>query len=133
MLLTRASEYALLSLNVIRKSDKPIGAEQLALELNIPKSFLAKILQNLAKADILDSRRGSQGGFSLIKTTAEISISSVFYAAEGKAPSVFNCWEHADSCPNGAVGTCVISPFLVNFQQTIDNFLNSLTLEDILR
>ena len=132
MLLTRASEYALLSLNVIRKSDKPIGAEHLALELNIPKSFLAKILQNLAKANILESRRGSQGGFTLAKEISQISISSVLNAAEGKPPSVFNCLEHADSCPNGAVGTCAISPFLANFQHIIDNFLDGLMLEDIL-
>jgi len=133
MLLTRASEYALLSLNSIQKSDKPIGAEQLALELNIPKSFLAKILQNLAKADILESRRGAHGGFILSKDISEVSINSIIAAAEGKAPAVFNCAEHADTCPNGAIGTCVISPFLANFQSKIDDFLDGLMLGDILR
>jgi len=54
MLLTRASEYALLTLDYLRRHTKPIGAEQLAMDLNIPKSFLAKILQNLAKQGILD-------------------------------------------------------------------------------
>jgi len=132
MLLTRASEYALLSLNTIRKSDKPIGAEQLALELNIPKSFLAKILQSLAKADILESRRGAAGGFVLSRDISDISIQSIINAAEGKAPAVFNCFEHADTCPNGAVGTCVISPFLANFQRKIDDFLDGLMLSDIL-
>ncbi len=131
MLLTRASEYALLSLDAIRKSDKPIGAEQLAMELNIPKSFLAKILQSLAKADILDSRRGAAGGFILSKDISEISVNSIIYAAEGKSPAVFNCFEHADSCPNGAVGTCIISPFLANFQRKIDSFLDGLMLSDI--
>lgn len=133
MLLTRASEYALLSLNSIQKSDKPIGAEQLAIELNIPKSFLAKILQNLAKADILESRRGAYGGFILTKKISEISISSIIYASEGKVPAVFNCVEHIDTCPNGAIGSCVISPFLANFQSKIDDFLDGLMLGDILR
>jgi len=133
MLLTRASEYALLSLNSIQKSDKPIGAEQLAIELNIPKSFLAKILQNLAKADILESRRGAHGGFILSRDISDISINSIIGAAEGKAPAVFNCAEHADTCPNGAIGTCVISPFLANFQGKIDEFLDGLMLGDILR
>ncbi len=131
MLLTRASEYALLSLDTIRKSDKPVGAEQLAIELNIPKSFLAKILQSLAKADILESRRGAAGGFILSKQISEISVNSVIYAAEGKSPAVFNCFEHADTCPNGAVGTCIISPFLANFQRKIDGFLDGLMLSDI--
>ncbi len=74
MLLTRASEYALLSLDKIRKSDKPVGAEQLAKELSIPKSFLAKILHNLAKRDILESHRGAQGGF-IIKSSLSKSQS----------------------------------------------------------
>ncbi len=132
MLLTRASEYALLSLDAIRKIDRPVGAEHLAEELNIPKSFLAKILQNLAKAEILESRRGASGGFVLTKDISDISINSVILASEGRPPAVFNCFEHADTCPNGAVGTCAISPFLANFQREIDNFLDGLMLSDIL-
>ena len=131
MLLTRASEYSLLSLDTIRKSDKPVGAEQLAAELNIPKSFLAKILQSLAKAGILESRRGAAGGFMLAMEISQISVNSIIYAAEGKSPAVFNCFEHADTCPNGAVGTCIISPFLANFQTKIDDFLDGLMLSDI--
>jgi Rrf2 family protein len=132
MLLTRATEYALLSLDTIRKSDKPVGAEQLANELNIPKSFLAKILQNLAKEGILESRKGAHGGFVLNKDINDISVQSIILAAEGKPPAVFDCTSYIETCPNGAIGTCVISPFLANFQTRIDEFLNGLTLGDIL-
>jgi len=132
MLLTRASEYALLSLDVIRKSDKPIGAEQLANELSIPKSFLAKILQNLAKHGILESRKGAHGGFVLAQKVSEITVNSIILAAEGKRPAVFDCSSYADTCPGGTIGTCAISPFLMKFQVKIDDFLNDLTLEDIL-
>ena len=132
MLLTRASEYALLSLDVIRKSDSPIGAEQLANELSIPKSFLAKILQGLAKQGILISRKGAHGGFLLAKDVSEISVTDIIFAAEGKAPAVFDCTSYSHTCPNGAIGTCAISPFLMNFQNKIDDFLTDLTLADIL-
>ena len=132
MLLTRASEYALLSLDSIRRSDKPIGAEQLANELNIPKSFLAKILQSLAKQGILESRKGAHGGFVLAKDIHDITIESVIIAAEGKAPAVFDCLQYSDTCPHGAIGSCAISPFLHNFQTKIDEFLHDLTLGDIL-
>lgn len=132
MLLTRASEYALLSLDVIRKSDVPIGAEQLANELSIPKSFLAKILQGLAKQGILISRKGAHGGFLLAKDVTEISVTDIIFAAEGKAPAVFDCTSYSHTCPNGAIGTCAISPFLMNFQTKIDDFLNDLSLADIL-
>jgi Rrf2 family iron-sulfur cluster assembly transcriptional regulator len=132
MLLTRASEYALLSLDVIRRSDHPIGAEQLANELSIPKSFLAKILQSLAKQGILESRKGAHGGFILAKDIYEISVSDIIIAAEGKSPVVFDCTSYADSCPNNIIGTCTISPFLMRFQGKIDEFLNGLMLGDIL-
>ena len=132
MLLTRASEYALLSLDTIQRADSPIGAEQLATELCIPKSFLAKILQNLAKKGILESRKGAHGGFILAKELKEISVSEVIFAAEGKSPAVFDCTSYTDTCPNGSIGTCAISPFLRNFQRKIDDFLDGLTLGDIL-
>lgn len=131
MLLTRASEYALLALHIIKNSDKPKGAEQLANELNIPKSFLAKILQDLAKAEILESKKGAHGGFILKKKSSEISIASITIAAEGKTPAVFNCTQYAETCPNGTIGTCTISPFLSTFQRKIDTFLHELTLEEI--
>jgi len=131
MLLTRASEYALLALDIIRNSEKPIGAEQLSLQLCIPKSFLAKILQGLAKAEILDSKKGAHGGFILIKKSSEVSIASIIIAAEGKTPAVFDCSQYTTTCPNGSIGSCTISPFLVTFQSKIDTFLHKLTLEDI--
>lgn len=132
MLLTRASEYALLSLDSIRKSDTPIGTEQLANNLCIPKSFLAKILQSLAKQGILESRKGAHGGFILAKTVHEISVNDIIFAAEGKTPAVFDCTAYTATCPNGTIGTCTISPFLINFQGKIDSFLNGLMLGDIL-
>jgi len=133
MLLTRASEYALLSLSKIEQSDVPVGAQQLASELAIPKSFLAKILQNLAKNEILESKKGVNGGFILTKNINDISIYSIILAAEGKAPAIFDCTQYSESCPNGTIGTCAISPFLSKFQAKIDTFLYDLTLGDILK
>ncbi len=131
MLLTRASEYALLSLELIIKSQRPVGAEQIAKELNIPKSFLAKILQNLTKSDILVSLRGAQGGYKLNQLPKEISLYDIISAAEGKRPAVFDCLSYSQTCPNGAIGTCAISPFLSKFQYKIDTYLKNLTLHEI--
>ena len=132
MLLTRASEYALLSLDALRKSDIPLGAEQLANQLFIPKSFLAKILQSLAKHGILESRKGVHGGFVLLRSIDDISINEIIFAAEGKTPVVFDCTSYTASCPSGSIGTCSISPFLATFQNKIDDFLNGLMLSDII-
>jgi len=131
MLLTRASEYALLSIDKIRRAQRPLGSEQLARELCIPKSFLAKILQNLARHDILKSHRGAHGGFSIGCDMKEISVYRIIIAAEGKSPSVFDCTQYQSSCPHGAIGKCSISPFLATFQGRIDKFLHELTLDQL--
>ena len=47
MLITRASEYALLSLIVLAKADKPLDADTLSKELDISKSFLGANYNNL--------------------------------------------------------------------------------------
>jgi len=133
MLLTRASEYALLSLDKIRQSDVPVGAEHLAKELCIPKSFLAKILQSLAKDRIVVSHRGAHGGFALERELDTISVYDIILAAEGKAAAVFDCTQYSETCPNGTVGTCAISPFLTKFQMRIDLFLRELTLDQIFK
>jgi len=133
MLLTRASEYALLSLDKIRQSDVPVGAEHLAKELCIPKSFLAKILQSLAKENIITSRRGAHGGFVMENNLTEISVYDVVLAAEGKPAAVFDCTLYSEACPNGIIGDCSISPFLTQFQMRIDLFLRELTLDQIFK
>ena len=84
MLLTRASEYALLALIILANEKDPIGADKLSEKLNISKSFLAKVLQSLAKASILDSFKGVRGGFALAHDSKEISLMSIMEASEGK-------------------------------------------------
>lgn len=132
MLITRATEYALLTLDYIRKSEYPIGAEQLSDILNIPKSFLAKILQNLAKKEILLSKKGAKGGFVLQKEISDITLFDIVAAVEGRPAMVFDCTQYIDTCPNNGPKNCTISPFLINFQKKIDALLHSLSLEDIL-
>jgi len=133
MLLTRASEYALLSLTIIGESSKPIGVQELSTQLSIPKSFLAKILQKLAKNGLLESKKGVNGGFILNKDPNDISMYSIISISEGKSPAIFDCTHYSDTCPNGVIGSCAISPFLSRFQIEIDTFLNKLTLGDILK
>ncbi len=131
MLITRATEYALLSLEIIKNAKHPIGVEYIANELNIPKSFLAKILQNLAKNEILISRKGAKGGFIIAHPIDEITLFSIVVAAENKYPAVFDCAQYSETCPNGAIGTCPISPFIAKFQTKINSFLKEMTLGDI--
>ncbi|MGM0623142.1 MAG: RrF2 family transcriptional regulator [Campylobacterota bacterium] len=130
MLITRASEYALLTLIEISHEKQPIKAQELSKRLSISQSFLAKILQNLAKDNVLRSYRGSSGGFMLDKELEDITIMSVIRSVEGTSPSVFDCSSSIDCCPN-SVSSCQIWPFLNRLQNKIDNFLDELTLQDL--
>ena len=131
MLLTKKSEYALLSLIAIAQSDEPKNVDELSRELNISKSFLAKIMQNLAKQNLVISHRGVNGGFALNKSWELITILEIVVAAEEKIPSVFECSPSADNCPNQVAMLCTIWPLLNNLQIRINDFLEKLTLKDI--
>ncbi len=132
MLMTRASEYALLSLIMLAKAEKPMDAETLSRELDISKSFLAKILQSMARKEILNSYKGANGGFALAKKSTEISVHDIMCAAEGKSPAVFDCASSENNCPSEKASACSIWPFLNRLQGKIDDFLEQLTLADIM-
>ena len=131
MLLTKKSEYALLSLISIARSNVPKNVDELSRDLNIPKSFLAKIMQNLAKNNIVISQRGVNGGFILAKPYDELTILSITSAAEEKIPSVFECSPSVESCPSDVGSMCTLWPLLNNLQGKINIFLEELTLKDI--
>ena len=132
MLITRASEYAILSLIVLSKASSPIDSETLSNQLSISKSFLAKILQSLAKQGILKSFKGVNGGFTLLKEPKNISMLDIMSSVEGKAPTVFDCSPSLQDCPSEKASICSIWPFLNKLQGKIDTFLAELTLEDVL-
>ena len=132
MLLTKKTEYALLSLISIAKSEDPKNVDELSKELNIPKPYLAKILQSFSKSGILNSFKGAYGGFTLKVSPAEISILQISSISEDKNPAVFECSTSQDSCPSQKASQCNLWPVLNNLQNKIDDFLESLTLKDII-
>lgn len=132
MLMTKASEYALLSLIVLAKASRPLDTDTLARELDISKSFLAKILQSLAREGILHSYKGVNGGFELAQKSSEITMLKVLEAAEGKSPAVFTCAQSKSECASDKATTCSLWPFLHRLQGKVDDFLGGLTLEAIL-
>jgi len=132
MLFTRATEYALLSLIIIAKEDKPLGTDHLSKRLNISRSFLAKILQSLAKQGILISYKGAAGGFKLAMPADKISIKDIAHAAEGRGVSIFDCSTDQGACPSNQGDFCTLWPFLNRLQTKVDSYLEELTLKDIM-
>ena len=97
MKISRSTGYALLAVGYIAKhNDRPIILSQsISKEYNIPLEYLLKILQQLVRANILRSKRGPRGGFSLAKTPKQITMLEVIEAVEGPMVNQLNLKEQA--------------------------------------
>jgi Rrf2 family protein len=85
MVITREADYAIRCvLYLSENAGKICMVEGIAKEMHIPRSFLAKILQKLARASLVKSFRGVKGGFQLAKHPSEISLLDVVEAIEGE-------------------------------------------------
>ncbi|GAB1537301.1 hypothetical protein ADMFC3_29320 [Geovibrio sp. ADMFC3] len=130
MKVTRASDYAIRSLIHIAK--KPEGTVFMRSELSkacdIPDSFLGKILQNLAKADILSSERGKKGGFRLNKPTSDITVYDIIKAIEGEL-SLNECIFDDSFC--SIVNTCSAHKMWGDIQSSLLQKLKSYTLKQL--
>ena len=99
----------------------------MAAELEISRSFLAKILQVLAKDGLLKSYKGANGGFVLAKKPSQYTLKEIIDSAEKRELSIFECSQGV--CPSNK--KCYILPVLKNLQEKLDEHLNSVSLADI--
>lgn len=83
MLFTTATGYALRALAALPEDGSYCLAKDLASSLELPGPYLAKILQGLVQADILESVRGPKGGFRLVRPAHRITVGEVVIALEG--------------------------------------------------
>jgi Rrf2 family protein len=83
MLFTTATGYALRALAALPEDGTYCLAKDLSARLDLPGPYLAKILQGLVQADILESVRGPKGGFRLLRPAHRITVGEVVIALEG--------------------------------------------------
>ena len=85
MQLTRAADYAVRV--VTHLAGVPEGTvvpkSILAKVSDAPESFLAKILQALTHAGLIEARRGAEGGFLLLERGAQASLLDVVESIDG--------------------------------------------------
>ena len=85
MKISRSTGYALLAVNYLAKNqkDKIILYQTISKKYDIPLEYLLKIMQQLVKVNILRSKRGPRGGFSLVRTPNKITLLEIIEAVEG--------------------------------------------------
>src|SRR5450631_4452380 len=83
--LTRSSDYAvraMIHLATLGEGERVL-LPPLAKSIEVPPSFLSKVLQALSRARLIASKRGPSGGFSILPRGLQASIREVIEAVEG--------------------------------------------------
>jgi Rrf2 family protein len=87
MNLLRISEAASLGLHTMallaHDRRKRFTNREIAAQLGASEHHLAKVMQRLARAGLIDAIRGPQGGFRLAKVPSKVKLLEVFEAIEG--------------------------------------------------
>jgi Rrf2 family protein len=133
MLFTKSTAYTLQALIELSKFDKPIDVTKLAEITDIPKPFLAKLLQILSKQGFVKSFKGIHGGFLLDKKPQEIKILEIFKIIEDKDSLVFYCSNNSAGCVRNRSTICSTLPFFSFLENKLNEILKDMTLKDVIR
>ena len=80
------------TLLAVLPKDSALSAARLAEYHGVPSAYLAKHLQALAGAGVLETVKGPRGGYRLARPPAEITVLDVVEAIDGEEPA-FRCTE----------------------------------------
>jgi len=82
-MISPTAEYALRAVVAIAQcGEKAVVTPTIAEITKVPPGYLSKILQTLRKADLLDSKRGLGGGFTLARPAEDITVLEVVNAVD---------------------------------------------------
>jgi Rrf2 family protein len=94
-------EWAIHCCVVLSRADGPVSAQKLAEFHGVSRTYLAKSLQALSRANLVTSTEGRVGGYVLNRAPADISVLDVVQAVDGTEPA-FRCTEIRQNGPFGA-------------------------------
>ncbi|NTW30820.1 MAG: Rrf2 family transcriptional regulator [Candidatus Moranbacteria bacterium] len=81
MKISKKAYYGLRAAVSLAEADGPVSARELAEREHIPEDFLEKILQKLRKVGIVESTKGVEGGYALIRK--DISVWDILKSLDG--------------------------------------------------
>ncbi len=86
-MLSNSSKYAIkavLYLALNSSENKKVIVKNIAEPINVPQAYVAKLLQELSRQEIISSTRGPNGGFYLNDTDRKQSIMKIIDVIDGK-------------------------------------------------
>ncbi|MBN1815996.1 MAG: Rrf2 family transcriptional regulator [Sedimentisphaerales bacterium] len=101
MKISRSAGYGMVAVGYIADNSKDgaVLASRISKEYNIPMEYLLKILQQLVRANILRSKRGPRGGFTMARPTKEITMLEIIEAVSGPLTSHLDLEQQTKNAP----------------------------------
>jgi len=128
--LSKKADYALLAMRHLaaNRDVGSVSARELAETYAIPAELLAKVLQRLVRAGLLESHQGIRGGYGLARPASATSVADVIQAVDGPL-TVTACSEVDHSCDQYA--KCNIRDPLWRIKDRIISALTSTSIEQL--
>jgi len=107
-----------------------VSLKNIARRQEISERYLEHIMIVLLSAGLVQSTRGSHGGFSLVKLPKEIKLSQIIQAVEGSISPVA-CVDDPKLC--NRVDACVTYEIWKKLKKAMLEVLDSVTLKDMVK
>ncbi len=131
--LTKKTDYAIVALSHLAQApDRVCNAREIAERFHAPPALVTNVLKTLAQRELVQSIRGSKGGYRLALPASRITLEAIIHAIEGPVRFV-----QCTSAPTSDEPACELSdvcPVTQPVQKVhakLRAFLNDVTLADI--
>ena len=134
MKLSSKGRYAVMALVDLAKFDSinPVSLRDISLRQGISLDYLEQIFSKLKKNEIVQSIRGTQGGYILSKKPNEIKLTNIFHAVDEKVQTV-QCKKESKKGCNGKAIKCVTHDLWDELETHINSFFEKKSLDDLLK
>jgi len=129
MEMTSKGRYAVrVMVDIARNNSEFVSIAEISIRQEISIKYLEKIIRLLTKANLLESMRGSSGGYRLVKNPKDYTLREILEAT-GDAPKMAACVNNA-SCPKAS--SCDTQGVWRALNDLINSFLETTTLQDLI-
>jgi Rrf2 family protein len=132
--LTKKTDYALIALTHLARQDagRVSTAREIVERYNVPSALLVNVLKALCQHEIVNSTRGTKGGYALAMPADEITLATIIRATEGPVRFV-QCSGEAEHghAPCELVCSCPVMMPVKKIHNRLVDFLNQVTLDQI--
>ena len=134
MKLTSKGRYAVMALVDLARFDNinPVSLRDISLRQGISLDYLEQIFSKLRKKEIVQSVRGTQGGYILNKKAKEIKLTNIFDAVDEKVKTV-QCKKESKRGCNGKATKCITHNLWDELETHINTFFENKSLKDLLK